>query len=85
MGDYSGRFGELNGSGREVKTENKTGVVLADFIGLSVFVMGGGKTACGTIMPTFGKYDREVFIHYLCIITTLYYVYTASSVHTLEA
>ena len=48
VGDYSGRFGKLDGSGRQY--------IVMDLIGLYVIVSGGNKTACGKIVPEYGEY-----------------------------
>ena len=45
VGDYSGRFSELNGGGIEEEVENGTNRTLTDFIGLVFIVSGGGSVA----------------------------------------
>ena len=57
MGDYSGRFGTLDGSGRKLIRENATTFGLKSLLrsNLSVFVSGEGKTAYGSIIPEYGE------------------------------
>ena len=55
VGDYSGRFGELNGSGKQEVVENSTNVTLSDFIGLIFIISGGGIEGCGIIVPEYGE------------------------------
>lgn len=59
MGDYSGRFGELNGGGK-LQREDKY-VDLIDLLQeeLSVFVYNETAIACGNIEPVYGEHIKQ--------------------------
>ena len=58
-GDYSQRFGKLDGSGRNKAIENRTDeVTIQALLDYSVYVEVEGETLCGKLMPVFGEWTH---------------------------
>ena len=57
MGDYSGRFGILDGSGRKrVNTTGYVGLKMLLRSNFSMFIRGGGRKICEKIAPDYGGF-----------------------------